>query len=38
MNLAYHGTCLGYYGLDTQDLLNPQTTVELGDIQGVKEY
>ena len=29
MNLAYHGTpCLGYYGLDTQDLLHPQTTVE----------
>ena len=34
MNLAYHGTpCLGYYGLDTQDLLHPQTTVELGNIQ-----
>ena len=34
MNLAYHGTpCLGYYGLDTQDLLHPQTTVELGSIQ-----
>ena len=37
MNLAYHGTpCLGYYGLDTQDLLHPQTTVELGDIQGAQ--
>ena len=37
MNLAYHGTpCLGYSGLDTQDLLHPQTTVELGDIQGAQ--
>ena len=37
MNLSYHGTpCLGYYGLDTQDLLHPQTTVELGDIQGAQ--
>ena len=27
MNLAYHGTpCIGYEGLDTQDLLHPQTT------------
>ena len=37
MNLAYHGTpCIGYKGLDTQDLLHPQTTVELGDIQGAQ--
>ena len=37
MNLSYHSTpCLGYYGLDTQDLLHPQTTVELGDIQGAQ--
>jgi len=35
MNLAYHSTpCLGYSGLDTQDLLHPQTTVEVGDIKG----
>ena len=33
MNLSYHGTpCLGYYGLDTQDLLHPQTTVEVCNI------
>jgi hypothetical protein len=33
MNLAYHSTpCLGYSGLDTQDLLHPQTTVKLGNI------
>ena len=38
MNLAYHGTpCIGYKGLDTQDLLHPQTTVELGDIQGAQK-
>ena len=37
MNLSYHGTpCLGYSGLDTQDLLHPQTTVELGDIRGAQ--
>ena len=35
MNLSYHSTpCLGYKGLDTQDLLHPQTTVEVGDIKG----
>ena len=33
MNLSYHGTpCIGYEGLDTQDLLHPQTTVEVGNI------
>jgi len=35
MNLSYHSTpCLGYSGLATQDLLHPQTTVEVGDIKG----
>ena len=35
MNLSYMSTpCLGYSGLDTQDLLHPQTTVEVGDIKG----
>jgi hypothetical protein len=35
MNLSYMSTpCLGYRGLDTQDLLHPQTTVEVGDIKG----
>ena len=38
MNLSWHGTpCLGYYGLDTQDLLHPQTTVEVGDITGAQQ-
>ena len=38
MNLSWHGTpCLGYYGLDTQDLLHPQTTVEVGDITGAQK-
>ena len=33
MNLSWHGTpCIVYSSLDTQDLLHPQTTVELGDI------
>ena len=37
MNLSWHNTpCLGYAGLDTQDLLHPQTTVEVGDIQGAQ--
>jgi len=35
MNLSYMSTpCLGYKNLDTQDLLHPQTTVEVGDIKG----
>jgi hypothetical protein len=35
MNLSHHATpCIGYKGLDTQDLLHPQTTVEVGDIKG----
>ena len=38
LNLAYHGTpCLGYKGLDTQELLHPQTTVEVGDIIGAQK-
>ncbi len=32
MNLSFHATpCIGYKGLDTQDLLHPQTTVEVGN-------
>ena len=38
LNLAYHGTpCLGYKGLDTQELLHPQTTGEVGDIFGAQK-
>ena len=34
MNCAFHGIpCVGYYGLDTQEILHPMTTVEVGDIE-----
>ena len=37
LNLAWQATpCLGYSGLDTQELLHPQCTVEVGDIQGAQ--
>ena len=37
MNLSWHGTpVIGYKGLDTQDLLHPQTTVEVGDLVGAR--
>ena len=38
MNMSWHGTpVIGYKGLDTQDLLHPQTTVELGDLVGARK-
>ena len=34
MNCAFHGIpCIGYYGLDTQEILHPMTTVEVGNIE-----
>jgi len=37
MNLSWHGTpVIGYKGLDTQDLLHPQTTVQVGDLVGAR--
>jgi len=37
MNMSFHGTpVIGYKGLDTQDLLHPQTTVEVGDLVGAR--
>ncbi len=37
MNLSWHGTpVIGYRGLDTQELLHPQTTVEVGDLVGAR--
>ena len=37
MNMSYHGTpVIGYYGLDTQELLHPQTTVDIGDLRSAK--
>ena len=33
MNCGFHGIpCIGYKGLDTQELLHPLTTVEVGDL------
>ena len=38
MNLAYHGIpCVGYKGLDTQEVLHPLTTVEVGDLEKAKD-
>ena len=38
MNLAYHGIpCVGYTGLDTQEILHPLTTVEVGDLEKAKD-
>ena len=37
MNLSWHGTpVIGYEGLDTQELLHPQTTVQVGDLVGAR--
>jgi len=37
MNLSFHGTpVIGYYGLDTQELLHPNTTVAVGDLRTAK--
>ena len=37
MNMSWHGTpVIGYSGLDTQELLHPQTTIEVGDLVGAK--
>ena len=38
MNCGFHGIpCIGYKGLDTQEILHPLTTVEVGDLQKAKE-
>ena len=38
MNMSWHGTpVIGYKGLDTQDLLHPQTTVGVGDLVGARK-
>jgi len=37
MNCAYHGIpCIGYKGLDTQEILHPLTTVDIGDLEKAK--
>jgi hypothetical protein len=38
MNFAHHHTpVIGYEGLDTQELLHPQTTVQVGDLLGARQ-
>ena len=38
MNCSFHGIpCIGYKGLDTQELLHPLTTVEVGDLDTAVE-
>lgn len=38
MNCGFHGIpCIGYKGLDTQEILHPLTTVEIGDLGKAKE-
>jgi len=38
MNCSFHTIpCIGYRGLDTQEILHPLTTVEVGDLQRAKE-
>lgn len=38
LNCSYLGIpCIGYYGLDTQQILHPDTTVELGDLDSARQ-
>ena len=38
MNCGFHGIpCIGYRGLDTQEILHPLTTVEVGDLEAANE-
>jgi hypothetical protein len=38
MNCAFHGIpCIGYKGLDTQEILHPLTTVEIGELDKAVE-
>ena len=38
LNCAYHGIpCIGYKGLDTQELCFPQLSVEMGDLKSARE-
>ena len=37
LNCGFHGIpCIGYKGLDTQEILHPLTTVEVGDLETAK--
>jgi hypothetical protein len=38
MNCGFHGIpCIGYKGLDTQQIIHPNTTITVGDLNGAKE-
>tara|TARA_Y100001973_G_C5038194_1_gene251469 strand:- start:398 stop:664 length:267 start_codon:yes stop_codon:yes gene_type:complete len=38
MNCGFHGIpCVGYEGLDTQELIHPKTTIKLGDLDSAVE-
>ena len=38
LNCAYLGIpCIGYKGLDTQEICNPETTVDIGDLKKARE-
>jgi hypothetical protein len=38
LNCAYLGIpCIGYKGLDTQEICHPETTVELGDLESARK-
>ena len=38
LNCAYLGIpCIGYKGLDTQEILHPETTVEIGDLDSARK-
>ena len=38
MNCGFHGIpCIGYRGLDTQQIIHPNTTIEVGDLESAKE-
>jgi len=38
MNCSFHSIpCIGYRGLDSQEILHPNTTVEVGDLESAKE-
>ena len=38
MNCSFHGIpCIGYRGLDTQQIIHPNTTIEVGDLESAKE-
>ena len=38
LNCAYLGIpCIGYYGLDTQEICHPNLTVEVGDLTKARE-